>query len=207
MRAAEARADDVALQGDEARTNTVDRTGQTELRKLRKTVRNLVLVVAASALFFGGIAAITKDEELGRFVVTGQRTVTIFAEPEFHYEPPGYVYCRVTDGHKILIPRRRFRSVGPERVPYGKFSVVTDRAGNLFAITLDNNVEFLHDVRARRTWPGQHAETDQPAAAFAREALEHLASEGAMLRCSRLVEYEATRRITAVRNPAQTEGR
>jgi hypothetical protein len=158
-------------------------------------VRGLIGLIAFLGLSFALLKSLLSYEVLLRVPIGDQGVLSIYAEPEFHYEPPGFLYCEVTRGDRIELPRRRFMSVGPERVPRGRLAVLTGGGHEIVAITLDGDVAFLYDLRSRAAWPGPYAETDQQNYAFAKEVLRRLQVDHPGLPCRGLVEYEQRQRM------------
>ncbi|WP_145451448.1 hypothetical protein [Gimesia panareensis] len=122
------------------------------------------------------------------------RTLTLYAEYEWFYEPPGHLYFDVVEDGKVLVEARDFWGVGPERIPELEYKAVTSNDGNLVAILYQTNVVILHDFKTNRTWPGPEGkkwnETDFTWDDYVllRELLDQFAAEGKTLYCSLLGE-------------------
>ncbi len=129
------------------------------------------------------------DELLLRVPIDDQGFLSIYAEVAFHFEPPGFLYCEITRRDRIGLPRRRFMSIGSERIPGGHLAVLTGGDHEIVAIALDGDLAFLYDLRTRGAWPGPYTVTDQQNYAFAKEALRRLRVDHPGLRCRGLVEY------------------
>lgn len=150
-------------------------------------------VVLATGALFVTLCLLSRDEELAVLRVDDRSVVTIYAEGEFFYEPPGYIYCEITRDGRVVVPRRRFMGIGPERVPSGRFSTTLADDGVLLAITLDGDVRLLYDFANRLSWPGPYTNTDERNYAFAKVALADLAVNGIEPPCSGLRHYERQR--------------
>ncbi len=140
---------------------------------------------------------LSRHEKLAEFTLPKGRMVFIYAEADFHYEPPGYIYCEITDNGKVVVPARRFMGIGPERKPSGTFRVARSQNQQLMAITLDGDVQFLYDFGNRRCWPALYTTTDTENYGFATEALGVFRGEGKALRCSRIRDYEIRKKRRA----------
>jgi hypothetical protein len=158
-------------------------------------VRGLIVLIAILGLSFALLKSLLSDELLFRVPMEDQGFLSIYAEPKFHYEPPGFLFCEITRWDRIQLPRRRFMSIGPERVPRGHLAVLTRGDHEIVAITLDGDVAFMYDVRSGAVWPGPYAETDQQNYAFAKEALRRLHVDHPGLPCHGLDEYEQRQRM------------
>jgi hypothetical protein len=131
-----------------------------------------------------------RHEELARISLPGNRSVLITAEAAFHYEPPGYIYCEISDDDRVVVPERRFMGIGPERKPSGMFVASLTGDQRLMAITLNGDVEFLYDFETGQSWPGLYTTIDKVNYSFAVHALDAFHADGKPLTCSRLRDYE-----------------
>ena len=168
---------------------------RTQRRSPMRGVRGLIALIAILGLSFAVLKSLLSDELLFRVPIEDQGFLSIYAEPKVQYEPPGFLYCEITRGDRIELPRRRFMSIGPERVPRGHLAVLTGGGHEIVAITLDGDAAFLYDVRSGAVWPGPYAETDQQNYAFAKEALHRLQVDHPGLPCRGLGEYEQRQRM------------
>lgn len=133
-------------------------------------------------------------EPFQTFELPHDRMLTLYAENEWFYEPPGYLYFDVVEDGKVLIEARDFWGVGPERVPELEYKAVTSNDGNLVAILYQTNVVILHDFKTNHSWPGPEGkkwnETDFTWDDYVllRELLDQFEAEGKTLYCSLLGE-------------------
>jgi hypothetical protein len=150
----------------------------------------MIALVAIVALAFAFLRTLFAFELVARLNIGNRRVASIYAEPAFHYEPPGFIFCEILDQDALILSRRRFLSIGPERVPKGRFVALTSPDGELVAITIGRDVVFLYDFRSQRAWPGPYSETDAANYAFARDALRQLGPYHPGLHCQGLADYE-----------------
>lgn len=162
-------------------------------------------IAAGIMLLIWLVASGLGHEEIARFSIGNGRSLAIYAEGVVHFEPPGFVYCSITQGKTTLLPKRTFLGIGIHRIPPGQFATVIDPSGNLVAITLNGNVEFLHDLQTQETWPTKYAYTDEQTAAFAKRALATFASAGEKLPCDRLARDEYNLAIEQARKAKSTK--
>lgn len=148
-------------------------------------------------IFYTGAKSYILDQPLDpfqTFELPHGRSLTLYAEYDWFYEPPGYLYFDVVEDGKVLVEERDFWGVGPERVPELEYKAVTSNDGNLVAILYQTNVVILHDFKTNRTWPGPEGkkwnETDLTWDDYVllRELLDQFEAEGKMLYCSLLGE-------------------
>lgn len=115
------------------------------------------LMVGAVALGTGALFLtlyfLMRHEELVVLRVDERRVVTIYAEGEFFYEPPGYISCEITSDGRVVVPERHFWAIGDERIPNGPFSAISGENGKLLAITLSGDVRFIYDFGNRLARP------------------------------------------------------
>ncbi len=152
------------------------------------------LVVGAAVLGTGALVLtmgfLMRHEKLAVLRVDDRRVVTIYAEGEFFYEPPGYISCEIRSDGRVVVPERCFMGVGSERIPSGQFSTISGDEGTLLAIALDGDVCFLYDFANGLSWPGPYTNTDERNYAFAKVALSDLAVDGIEPPCSALRKFE-----------------
>jgi hypothetical protein len=151
-------------------------------------------ILLCASLCGGCFHWLARDEQLARFALPHNRAIAIFADPEFHYEPPGFLYFEVTEGPDVRVPRRRFQPIGPERKPSGVYEIAVTADGDVAAVLHREDVVILYEFSTGRVWPGDFGHMDQPDFETGTELLDRLNSEGRRLRCSKLEEY---RRKTA----------
>ncbi len=160
----------------------------------RKRARCAILAAVFSGFAFpalccGFLGWLAGDEEICRLELGMGRWIVIYAESAFHYEPPGFLYYEVVEDGRVCIPRRRFRSVGPERVPLGQFASVSTEDRQLTAVLLGSNAVVFHDFGTGRTWPGKYAIVDWEDFCLAKEFLKRFEAEGKRLRCEAVEAY------------------
>lgn len=120
-----------------------------------------ILVCIPIAITLGQIHLLGQThDEFQRFDLPNGRSVVIFCEHEWFYEPPGYIYYDVVEKENILVSKRAFQGVGPERTPSEKFKIVSSDDGNLVAIVFASNVVIMHDFRTNRSWPTDRFQRD-----------------------------------------------
>ena len=158
---------------------------------LRAVASVMILALSFGALSCGGCWMLFgRSERLATFAV-GPYTIDVFAEPEFHYEPPGYVYFELQKWGETLIPRRRFMGVGPERKPARKFTLIKTADEEIVALVLDNEIQMIHEFSTGFTWPGPYTNVTEPQWQAAELLLQRLQTENPVIRCSRQDGYRS----------------
>jgi hypothetical protein len=160
---------------------------------MMRGVRGLIAGIVIVAILCAWFRSLIAYELITQLPVGNRRVVSIYAEPAFHYEPPGFIFCEIVQGDQPILARRRFMSIGPERVPTARFSAVTTVDGELMAITIGPNVVFLYDFHSQQAWPGPYTETNEVNYTFAKQALSRLETHHSGLRCQAVLEYELSR--------------
>lgn len=117
------------------------------------------------------------------------RSLDIICEGAFLYDPPGYVYYQIIDKGKTVVPRRRFCTIGSERVPSGRLDVVLTEDGDTIAFRQNFNVMIMHDFKTNRTWPGNYRKIGLNDYLLASELIERFKREGKELYCSAVKDY------------------
>jgi len=168
------------------------RAASTFMFELRAAGR---IVLKASLLgILGGVALMTlavwlmRPERLASFEV-GPWTVDVYAEGEFFYEPPGYIYFELKQWGWTRIPERRFMGVGPERKPSGEFGLVATDDGEIIAIVLNNQIQMIHEFSSGYTWPGPYTNVTEPQWEMAELLLPRLLADNPGTSCPRQAEY------------------
>ena len=176
---------------------------QTGLPRWRRRIR--VALMAISLLPWVGCAGCTVamirgcgHETLGEFPIGNGREVIITAEGSTHYEPPGYNYCKIRQGSQVVVPERRFLSVGSERVPKWPYSVVTFRGGSSVAIFLAQDLVFVYDFPSQQIWPGLYTRPEE-GEEFARESWELLKRLNPKITCAALHNLDMERYSNSIR--------
>ena len=117
-------------------------------------------------------------ETIATFAVDDRTTLRITAEGAAHYEPPGYLSFEVRRGGRVLIPERSFLGVGPERVPHGRFALLTCPGSSVVAVTHNGTytglktIYVLCDLKTREVWPGLYGQSDRKDDEFGRRGFE-----------------------------------
>ena len=136
----------------------------------RRIDRGAVAVTAATGVLLlgccGFVAWGSKPERVSRFEPAPDCVIEVWAEPSFHYEPPGYVSVEVRDGGRTAVPRTKFLPVGPERVPRA-FTAFASADGRVVGLRQGNAVRFLLDRPSGRYWPPAGWSSPAPAAGLA----------------------------------------
>ncbi|QDU16841.1 hypothetical protein CA11_46770 [Gimesia maris] len=150
----------------------------------------LVFLIGVGAIWAGLSFLVSKPAEGDFHFELGKgRSLDIYCEGEFFYEPPGYVSYSVRQNGKVLVPKHRFRSIGAERVPSGRVEMVMTGDGDTVAIRRNFDVIILHDFKSNRTWPRQYGEFQLNDYLLAKELLERFKSEGQELYCTAVQSY------------------
>lgn len=116
--------------------------------------RKFAIWVLPTMVIFGLLVFAGRDELLATFSIGSHRVLNIYAESEFHYEPPGYLYFEIKQWEEIRVPRRRFMGVGAERKPQETFALISCDNDEVIALLLDNDVHMIHEFESGFTWPG-----------------------------------------------------
>lgn len=150
----------------------------------------LVILFAVGAIWSGFYFLASKPAEGDFHFELGKgRSLDIYCEGAFLYDPPGYVYYSVRQNGRVLVPKHRFCSIGAERVPSGRVEMVMTQDGDTVAIRRNFNVIILHDFKTNRTWPRQFGEFQLNDYLLAKELLERFKSEGQELYCTAVQSY------------------
>lgn len=153
--------------------------------RLMKAFLTCILLGVALVLLIGYLM---RPEQLASFQV-GPWTINVYAEGEFHYEPPGYIYFELKQWGQTRIPQRRFMQVGPERKPMQHFGLVTSSDQEIIAIVLNNEIEMIHEFSSGYTWPGPYTNVTEPQWQIAELLLQRLRAANPGIRCTRQVWY------------------
>lgn len=156
------------------------------------------LIVLAIFFLIGSMCwlLIGRSEHLATFAI-GTYRIHVFAEPAALYEPPGFIYF---DIQQSGLQERRFMRVGPERVPAGKFTLITISSNEVIALVLDNEIQMIHEFSSGFTWPGPYTNVTEPQWKMAELLIQQLRMENPEVKCSRqqsyLEELERSKRVS-----------
>ena len=139
-------------------------------------------------LLFLLLGYLMRPEQLASFQV-GPWTIDMYAEGEFHYEPPGYIYFELKQWGQTRIPKRRFMGIGPERKPSQRFRLVATHDEEVVALVLGNEVQMIHEFSSGYTWPGPYTNVTEPQWQMAELLLPRLRAAHPEIRCPRQDEY------------------
>lgn len=130
-------------------------------------------------------------EEFQRFDLPNGRSVVIFCEHEWFFEPPGFVYYDVVENGKTLVSKRVFQGVGPQYAPFEKFKMVSADNESLVAITFVSDVVIMHDFRTNRSWPGNYdvRRDNSEDYLLAKDLINEFKAEGKKLHCDAIIRY------------------
>jgi hypothetical protein len=131
------------------------------------------------------LCVLSRDEQIGTFSIGRSYTIDVYAEGDFHYEPPGYIYFELRQWGQIRVPRRRFMGIGPERKPRDKFRLVTTSDEEVAALVLNDEVQMIHEFSSGYTWPGPYTNVTEPQWQIAESLLQQLRSAHPEVRCTR----------------------
>ncbi|WP_417392077.1 hypothetical protein [Gimesia sp.] len=139
----------------------------------------LVFLIGIGAIWAGLYFLDSKPAEGDFHFDLGKgRSLDIYCEGEFFYEPPGYVSYEITENGKTLVPERHFCGIGPQRVPSGRLEVLSTRDGETIAFRRNFNVMIMHDFKTNRSWPDEHGEVKWNDFLLAIELLQRFKREG-----------------------------
>lgn len=156
---------------------------------VRTFTRRMTFIFGAFALSCGGCWLLFgQSERLATFAV-GPYTINVFAEPEFHYEPPGYIYFELQQWGQTRIPERRFMRVGPERKPAHDFRLIKTADDEIVALVLNNEIQMIHEFSSGFTWPGPYTNVTEPQWQIAELLLQRLRADNPGVSCSRQADY------------------
>ena len=153
-----------------------------------KTISIFFITLGVMGAGLGLLLSIKRKSDF-HFDLGNGRTLDIFCEGEIFYEPPGYISYRIMENENILVPVHPFCSIGSQRVPSGRFDVISTQDGDTVAIRRNFNVMILHDFKTGRTWPGKYGRVDWEDYLLARELLERFNQEGKELYCHAIENY------------------
>lgn len=126
-----------------------------------------------------------RDEQIASFTIGPHLAINVYAEGDFHYEPPGYIYFELRQWGEIRVPRRRFMGIGPERKPSQKFTLIRTPDDEVAALVLNGEVQMIHEFSSGYTWPGPYTNVTEPQWQIAELLLQRLRSEHPEVRCPR----------------------
>jgi len=156
---------------------------------LRSVALSTILVFGFITLPCGGCWMLFgRSERLATFT-TGPYTINVYAEPEFHYEPPGYIYFELLQWGQIRIPERRFMGIGPERKPRQAFALIKTTDDEIVALTLNNDIQMIHEFSSGFTWPGPYTNVTEPQWRMAELLLQRLRADNPGVSCLRQSGY------------------
>jgi hypothetical protein len=180
----------VRLQSDRSRPKDMsdDKTASEPIA-LRSTALGAILVFGFLAFSCGGCwMLIDRSERLATFTV-GPYTINVFAEPEFHYEPPGYIYFELQQWGQTRIPQRRFTGIGSERKPAHEFTLIKTADEQIVALVLRNDIQMIHEFSSGFTWPGPYTNVTEPQWQTAELLLQRIRVDNPGVSCSRQLGY------------------
>jgi hypothetical protein len=167
-------------------------TGENSATKpaaLRSVALGTILVSCLLMLSCGGCWMVFgRSERLATFAI-GSYTINVFAEPEFHYEPPGFLYFELRQWGHTRIAQRRFMGVGPERKPAQEFTLITTIDEEIVALVLNNDIQMIHEFSSGFTWPGPYTNVTEPQWQIAELMLQRLRANNPGVSCSRQARY------------------
>jgi hypothetical protein len=130
-----------------------------------------------------------RDELLATFSIGPHYTLNVYAEPEFHYEPPGYISFELKQWGQTRIPQRRFMGIGSERKPRQNFTMITSDDDEVVALLLNNEVQMIHEFSSGFTWPGPYTNVTESQWEMAELLLQKLRATNPGIRCPRQDKY------------------
>lgn len=163
--------------------------------KSRLTIRATLLAIFGFPLLIvlscGGFLAMWgRDELLAEFTTVHKNyAIRVYAEPAFHYEPPGYLYFELANWGEIQIPRRRFMGIGSERTPGSQFRLLETPDNEVIALVLDSEVQMIHEFSSGYTWPGPYTNVTEIQWQVAERLIPRLQEVEPTLRCPRQTDY------------------
>jgi hypothetical protein len=143
----------------------------------------LISVLPGVALFL--LLFLMRHEQIASFQIGAHWTINVYAEGDFHYEPPGYLYFELEQWGQTRIPQRRFMGIGPERKPAQHFSLITTSDEEVIALVLNNEVQMIHEFSSGYTWPGPYTNVTKPQWQIAEMLLQRLRVDNPAIRCPR----------------------
>ena len=126
-----------------------------------------------------------RDEQLASFAIGPHLRINVYAEGDFHYEPPGYIYFELKQWGQTCVPRRRFMGIGPERKPTQEFRLITTADDEVAALVLNDEVQMIHEFSSGYTWPGPYTNVTEPQWQIAEMLLQRLRIAHPEIRCPR----------------------
>lgn len=136
-----------------------------------------LILVGIMVLIILWLASLPKESDF-HFDLGQGRSLDIYCEGEFFYEPPGYVSFQITENGSIVVPERDFSGIGPQRVPSGRLEVLSTRDGETIAFRRNFNVMIMHDFKTNRTWPDENGKVKWDDYLLANELLQRFITEG-----------------------------
>lgn len=141
-------------------------------------------------------------ERIASFTVGPNLTINVYAEGAFHYEPPGYLYFEVKEWGDTRIQQRRFMGIGPERKPSREFELIATIDDEVVALTLDNEVQMIHEFSSGFTWPDQYTRVTEIQWRMTELLLQQLQAAHPKIRCPRQDWYRKTLDRIKTQKPA-----
>ena len=108
------------------------------------------------AALYGLLGYLMRQEQIASFAIGPHRTLNVYAESDFHYEPPGYIYFTLKQWGQTRISQRRFMGIGSERKPRQGFTLIMTADEETVALVLNNEVQMIHEFSSGYTWPGPY---------------------------------------------------
>ena len=160
-----------------------------EPSKLPSVVLTGILVFGFLILARVGFGFLFGRPELLTTFTTGPYTINVYAEPEFTYESPGYIYFELQRWGRTRIPQRRFMAIGSERKPRQDFALIMTADEETVALVLNNEVQMIHEFSSGYTWPGPYTNVTEAQWQIAEMLLQRLRATNPEILCSRQERY------------------
>lgn len=175
-------------------TNPYDSPGDDNKVYIQKVsfgtlVIGLITCFGLAVLCSGCLLLLNQGDVLQQWKLPTGKVLTVYAEPAFHYEPPGYLTFDVRQDGRLTIPERRFMPIGIERVPTVPFQLVVKDNGNVIALVHGRDVKMMHEFSTNSTFPGRYAVVDEENVKLAERLLAIIVVNEEGWSCSELENY------------------
>lgn len=119
----------------------------------RLLITVVAAVPAATICFIAVLAWLSQPHFLNEVSIGEQCVARLYSEPEFLYEPPGYISIAVWKSGNETVPRYQFMPDHGNRLPNVPFSAAISASGTVGCVKHFNDVVFMIDVEKQVFWP------------------------------------------------------
>lgn len=152
---------------------------------------NVIVAILFPCCLIVFLGVMYQHERLSSFEI-GPYTINVFAESNFDYDPPGYIYFELKLWGQTQIPERRFMGIGFERKPQESFTLAKTDDAEIVALVLKDEIQMIHEFSSGFTWPGPYTNVTESQWEIANTLLQKLRASNPNISCPRQEEYRKT---------------